>query len=229
MSINCSEVVNFNHSLDFFNATKFICDELTKYIRTYKQLTIDYSKKLANMQSSFAKKLSKTENKSMEKIISITNKLVELIGDNIGLIKLSADELETKVKEFELDLKSKYDKIKQIQKKSQEQNKILMNNYNDINKAKKNYIESMIKSEEIINKYYSDKKIIDDTERGLSKRINMNDYNTAKDKLKSEFNDMNNSIKVSKNLEKIYTNLINDSKKFMMSSWIIIIRIFIVQ
>ena len=213
MSINCSEVVNFNNSLDFFNATKFICDELTKYIRTYKQLTIDYSKKLANMQSSFAKKLSKTENKSMEKIISITNKLVELIGDNIGLIKLSADELETKVKEFELDLKTKYDKIKQIQKKSQEQNKILMNNYNDINKAKKNYIESMIKSEEIINKYYSDKKIIDDTERGLSKRINMNDYNTAKDKLKSEFNDMNNSIKVSKNLEKIYTNLINDSKK----------------
>ena len=192
---------------------KFICDELTKYIRTYKQLTIDYSKKLASMQSSFSKKLSKTENKSMEKIISITNKLVELIGDNIGLIKLSAEEIETKVKEFELDLKTKYDNLKQIQKKAQEQNKILINNYNDINKAKKNFIESMTKSEEIINKFYSDKKFIDDSDRGLGKRINMNDYNMTKDKLKSEYNDMNNSIKVSKSLEKIYTNLINDSTK----------------
>ena len=213
MSINCSEVENLNNSIDFFNSMKFICDELTKYIRTYKQLTIDYSKKLASMQSSFSKKLSKTENKSMEKIISITNKLVELIGDNIGLIKLSAEEIETKVKEFELDLKSKYDNLKQIQKKAQEQNKILINNYNDINKAKKNFIESMTKSEEIINKFYSDKKFIDDSDRGLGKRINMNDYNMTKDKLKSEYNDMNNSIKVSKSLEKIYTNLINDSTK----------------
>ena len=213
MSINCSEVNNLNNSIDFFNSMKFICDELTKYIRTYKQLTIDYSKKLASMQSSFAKKLSKTENKSMEKIISITNKLVELIGDNIGLIKLSAEEIETKVKEFELDLKTKYDNLKQIQKKAQEQNKILINNYNDINKAKKNFIESMTKSEEIINKFYSDKKFIDDSDRGLGKRINMNDYNMTKDKLKSEYNDMNNSIKVSKSLEKIYTNLINDSTK----------------
>ena len=213
MSINCSEVNNLNNSIDFFNSMKFICDELTKYIRTYKQLTIDYSKKLASMQSSFSKKLSKTENKSMEKIISITNKLVELIGDNIGLIKLSAEEIETKVKEFELDLKTKYDNLKQIQKKAQEQNKILINNYNDINKAKKNFIESMTKSEEIINKFYSDKKFIDDSDRGLGKRINMNDYNMTKDKLKSEYNDMNNSIKVSKSLEKIYTNLINDSTK----------------
>ena len=213
MSINCSEVENLNNSIDFFNSMKFICDELTKYIRTYKQLTIDYSKKLASMQSSFSKKLSKTENKSMEKIISITNKLVELIGDNIGLIKLSAEEIETKVKEFDLDLKTKYDNLKQIQKKAQEQNKILINNYNDINKAKKNFIESMTKSEEIINKFYSDKKFIDDSDRGLGKRINMNDYNMTKDKLKSEYNDMNNSIKVSKSLEKIYTNLINDSTK----------------
>ena len=71
----------------------------------------------------------------------------------------------------------------------------------------------MTKSEEIINKFYSDKKFIDDSDRGLGKRINMNDYNMTKDKLKSEYNDMNNSIKVSKSLEKIYTNLINDSTK----------------
>ena len=101
MSINCSEVNNLNNSIDFFNSMKFITDELTKYIRNYRQYTTDYAKKLASMQSSFSKKLTKTENKSMEKIIFMTNKLVELLGDNIELIKLSTDELETKLKEFE--------------------------------------------------------------------------------------------------------------------------------
>ena len=87
MSINCSEVDNLNNSINFFNSTKQICDDLTKYIRTYKQLTIDYSKKLASLQSSFAKKLSKTDKKSMVKIIAITHKLIELIDDNNNLIK----------------------------------------------------------------------------------------------------------------------------------------------
>ncbi len=164
MSINCSEVENLNNSIDFFNSMKFITDELTKYIRNYRQYTTDYAKKLASMQSSFSKKLTKTENKSMEKIIFMTNKLVELLGDNIKLIKLSTDELETKLKEFESDLKTKYDNLKLIQKKASEQNKLLLNNYNDINKAKKNYLDSMAKTEEIINKYYSDKKTIKDYE-----------------------------------------------------------------
>ena len=213
MSINCSEVDNLNNSINFFNSTKQICDDLTKYIRTYKQLTIDYSKKLASLQSSFAKKLSKTDNKSMVKIIAITHKLIELIDDNIGLIKLSTDEIESKVKEFELDLKAKLENLKQIQKKALEQNKILSNNYNDINKAKKNYMDSMSKSEEFINKYYSNKKIVDDNDRGLSKKMNATEYFITKEKLKNELNDMNNSIKVSKSFEKIYKDLIKDSTK----------------
>ena len=213
MSINCSEVNNLNNSIDFFNSMKFITDELTKYIRNYRQYTTDYAKKLASMQSSFSKKLTKTENKSMEKIIFMTNKLVELLGDNIKLIKLSTDELETKLKEFESDLKTKYDNLKLIQKKASEQNKLLLNNYNDINKAKKNYLDSMAKTEEIINKYYSDKKTIEDYESGLVKKINVNDYNIARDKLKNELNDMNNNIKISKNTEKIYQDIIKESVK----------------
>ena len=213
MSINCSEVDNLNNSINFFNSTKQICDDLTKYIRTYKQLTLDYSKKLSSLQASFAKKLSKTDNKSMVKIIMITNKLIELIDDNISLMKLSTDEMESKVKEFELDLKAKFESLKQIQKKALEQNKSLINNYNEINKAKKNYMDSMARSEDFINKYYSNKKIVDDNERGLSKKINATDYFAIKEKLKNELNDMNNSIKVSKSFEKIYNDLIKDSTK----------------
>ena len=127
MSINCSEVDNFNTSLEQFNSMKIISDDLIKYIRTYKQLTVDYSKKLTNMQSNFSTKLSKSESAITKQITSLTKKMIELIDENIGLFKLSVEELESRIKAFETDLKTKCDNIKIIQKKSAEQNKILIN------------------------------------------------------------------------------------------------------
>ena len=213
MSINCSQVDNFNNSLEHFNLVKLLCDDLIKYIRTYKQITLDLSKKLSNMQSTFSKKLSKSENPVLNQITSQTNLLIELFDENIGLLKLSIEELENRVKTFESDIKNKCDNIKNIQKQISEQNKILINSYNDINKAKKNYLESMKKTEEMINKYYQDKKTIEEHEIGLGKKLNINDYNILKDKLKTELIDMNNGIKTSKYLEKIYKDLITASFK----------------
>ena len=213
MSINCSEVENFNNSLEQFNAIKIICDDLVKYIRTYKQLTFDYTKKLANMQSNFSAKLSKSDSEITKQLKSQTGKMIELIDETIGCFKLSIEELESRAKEFESDLKKKYDDIKMIQKKSSEQNKILINSFNEINKAKKNYLDSISKTEDITNKYYSDKKIIDDNDLGLEKKININDYHLLKEKLKSELNDVNNSIKASKNFETVYQYLITGSFK----------------
>ena len=217
MNINCSQIDNFNNSLEYFNSTKFVCDDLIKYIRTYKQLIIDFSKKLTNMQSNFSKKLSKTENSKLNQIIILTNNLITLFDENISLYKLSIDELELRVKTFENDLKAKLDSVKVIQKKTLEQNKILTNCYYEINKAKKNYLDSMTKTEEIINKYYSDKKILDEHDIGLDKKLNVNEYNILKEKLKIELNDMNNNIKVSKNLEINYKDLITASDKIYTS------------
>ena len=105
MSINCSEVENFNNSLEQFNAIKIICDDLVKYIRTYKQLTFDYTKKLANMQSNFSAKLSKSDSEITKQLKSQTGKMIELIDETIGCFKLSIEELESRAKEFESDLK----------------------------------------------------------------------------------------------------------------------------
>ena len=190
MSINCSEVDNFNTSLEQFNSMKIISDDLIKYIRTYKQYTVDYSKKLTNMQSNFSTKLSKSESAITKQITSLTKKMIELIDENIGLFKLSVEELESRIKAFETDLKTKCDNIKIIQKKSAEQNKILINSL-----------------------YFSDKKAIDDSDLGLEKKLNINDYNVLKEKLKNEINDMNNGIKNSKNYETNYQNLIISSFK----------------
>ena len=213
MSINCSEVENYNNSLIHFNSIKLLSDDLVKYIRTYKQLISDFAKKLGNMQSTFSKKLSKSENPILTQITSQTNLLIELFEENISLLRLTVEELETRIKSFETDLKTKCDNIKIIQKKSVEQNKILNNSYNEINKAKKNYLDSIAKTEEIINKYYSDKKIVEEHEIGLGKKLNVNEYNIIKEKIKTELNDMNNAIKASKNQETLYQNLITSSFK----------------
>lgn len=213
MSINCSEIDNFNNLIEFFNSMKLISDELTKYLRTYKQYSLEFAKKLTIMQSTLSKKLIKSDNSSMNKIINLTRKLVELLDENLNLFKLSNDELELRIRTFEMDLKTKFDNIKLFQKKSYEVNKILTNSYIEINKVKKNYLDSISKTEEIINKYYSDKKIIDEHELGLGKKMNINDYNILKEKLKSELYDMNNSIKASKYLEKVYQDIIKDSVK----------------
>ena len=213
MSINCSEVENFNNLLEFFNSMKSISEELTKYLRTYKQHSLDFAKKLTIMQSTLSKKLIKSDNSSMNKIINLTRKLVELLDENLNLFKLSNDDLELRIRTFEMDLKTKIDNIKLFQKKSLEQNKILINSYTEINKVKKNYLDSISKTEEIINKYYSDKKIINEHDLGLGKKININDYNIIKEKLKSESNEMNNSIKTSKFMEKVYQDMIKESFK----------------
>ena len=213
MSINCSEVENFNNLLEFFNSMKSISEELTKYLRTYKQHGLDFAKKLTIMQSTLSKKLIKSDNSSMNKIINLTRKLVELLDENLNLFKLSNDDLELRIRTFEMDLKTKIDNIKLFQKKSLEQNKILINSYTEINKVKKNYLDSISKTEEIINKYYSDKKIINEHDLGLGKKININDYNIIKEKLKSESNEMNNSIKTSKFMEKVYQDMIKESFK----------------
>ena len=213
MSINCSEVENFNNLLEFFNSMKSISEELTKYLRTYKQHGLDFAKKLTIMQSTLSKKLIKSDNSSMNKIINLTRKLVELLDENLNLFKLSNDDLELRIRTFEMDLKTKIDNIKLFQKKSLEQNKILINSYTEINKVKKNYLDSISKTEEIINKYYSDKKIINEHDLGLGKKININDYNIIKEKLKYESNEMNNSIKTSKFMEKVYQDMIKESFK----------------
>ena len=211
MNVLCSQIENFNNSVEYFNLMKSVGDDLTKYMRTYKQLISEFLKKMNNLQATFSKKLTKSDNPKLELIISLTSKLVYLLDENIGLYKLSFDELETDIKAFEQDIKTKIDSIKSIQKKASEQNKIIINIFNEINKAKKNYLDSISKTEEIIQKYYLDKKTLEEHELGLSKKLNNSEYNSLKEKLKSELNDMNNSIKISKNLEIVYQNVIYTS------------------
>ena len=73
-----------------------------------------------------------------------------------------------------------------------------MSSYNEVNKTKKAFINSLSKTEGIIDKYYIGKNKIQEHESGLGLKLNENEYNALKDQQKNQLNEMNNSIKLSK-------------------------------
>ena len=211
MNIKCSELENMNISLDYFNSIKQIGDELSKYIKNYKQLIQEFMKKLQNFQSNFKKKLTKAENPKLNQIILLTSKITKLIDQNAELYQLSIDDIELRLREFDTFIKLKSETIKTIQKLSSDLNKNLFNSYTEANKAKSNYLNSLSKTEEIINKYYTDNNRLKQHENGLGDKLNENEYTLLKEQQKIQLNDMKNIIKISKNLETIYKNAVSSS------------------
>jgi len=79
--------------------------------------------------------------------------------------------------------------------------------------VKNNYLNSLSKTEDIINKYYSDQYRIREHENGLGQKLNDNEYEYLKERQKNELIEMENSIKTSKRIEGIYKNTISSSVK----------------
>ena len=212
--MNCSELENINISLDYFNTIKLLSDELIKYIKGYKQLNIEYMKKLQTFHFNFKKKLSTPENQKTSQIISsLTSKLVFLVNQNIELFQISIDEIDLRMRGFDAFIKEKIESIKTTQKSSSELIKSYLNSNIEINKVKNNYLNSLSKTEDIINKYYSDQYRIREHENGLGQKLNDNEYEYLKERQKNELIEMENSIKTSKRIEGIYKNTISSSVK----------------
>ena len=214
MNIKCSEFDNMSNTLDYFNSIKQLSDELIKYIKGYKQLILEYMKKIQSMQTNFKKRLTKSENPKTSQIITeLTSKIFNLLQQNNELFQLSLDEIDLRLKEFDTFTKEKSESIKTIQKLSSDLNKELINSYTEVNKNKNNYLNSLSKTEEIINKFYSNKNKILQHENGLGQKLPENEYALIKEQIKNEQSEMTNAMKNSKKLENSYRDSINLSLK----------------
>ena len=214
MNIKCSEFDNMSNTLDYFNSIKQLSDELIKYIKSYRQLILEYMKKIQSMQTNFKKKLTKSENPKTSQIITeLTSKIFNLLQQNNELFQLSLDEIDLRLKEFDTFTKEKSESIKTIQKLSSDLNKELINSYTEVNKNKNTYLNSLSKTEEIINKFYSNKNKILQHENGLEQKLPENEYTLIKEQIKNEQNEMVNAMKNSKKLEISYQDSINLSLK----------------
>ena len=202
MNINCSELDNINIAFDYFTLVKNVGEELIKYLTNYRQITQEYTKKLQIFEANFGKLLTKPpENPKIAQLIELTSKVTEIIFQNIELFQYSTNEVEGAIKAFDALLKEKIEIVNNTKKSSLDFIKNLINSYNEVNKTKNSFINSLSKTEGIIDKYYIGKNKIQEHESGLGIKLNENEYNILKEQQKNQLNEMNNSIKLSKKYE----------------------------
>ena len=202
MNITCSELDNIEIAIEYFFLIKQVGDELIKYLRGYRQISQEYNKKLQILINSYGKKLIKpNENSKNSHILEITQKAADVIVKNIQLFNFSIKEIDIKIQEMETMLKEKSEKINILKKTYLDLPKNLISSFNEINKTKNSYLNSISRTEEIIDKYYIDKFKIQNHENGLGIKLNENEYKIMKGQIKSQLNDMNTSIKLSKKYE----------------------------
>ena len=172
ININCSELDNINIAFNFFILTKEVGEELIKFISNYRQITQEYIKKLQLFETNFGRKLSKPpENREISQIIEFTSKITEIIFQNIELFQHSANEIESSLQKLEALIKEKTEIVNNLKKSAFDSSKNLTNLYNEVNKTKNTFINSLSKTEEIIDNYYIDKNRIQEHESGLGKKI----------------------------------------------------------
>ena len=208
-SIKCSEFDNIKISSEFFNSLKIFSEELIKYLRSFKQISIEY---MTNLQLLDNNNEFNPDSKIIE-LYNIENKIKEVINQNIDLMNCSMDAMETYINDFENILKVKEELINIIIDNATDLKNNLKSSYSEVNKTGNTFINSISKTENIIDNYYKNKEKIKVHENGLGDKLNIEEYNLLKEQVKIKINDMNNSIKLTKKYEEFHKGALDASDK----------------
>ena len=212
LTIKCSEMDNINISYKFFSFVKLISEELIKYIKSFNQLSADHMKRLESLDNSMVFKFQNQEDdKKISQIINLTNKIKQVITQNIDLMRCSIRDINTYIVEFEQFLIEKTEIINELKQSSLSLTNNLLSSYQEIKKTGGTFISSLDKTEDIIDNYYLNKIKIRDHENGLGDKLNNIDI--IKEQQKTQFNEMNSAIKLTKKYEEFHKGAISASNK----------------
>ena len=218
MSIKCSEVVNYNICRGYYTLISKMLEEELKYILDYKLILNDYFKKSLNLQVNLGTKLGNPPDEyknakwlDFAPILVLTQQIPKIIQKQIENNKNFIDEIEKNIKNIESFLKEKSKEMKKFEEKYNDVNEVLIKKYIEAEKCKISYLNSIGKTEEIISKYYENKKRLDllppnDGKPNEEKKILMDknkEYETMKKAL----------IKDTKKLENEYFDVIKGAFK----------------
>ena len=217
MSVKCSEVVNFNISMGYYHLISEMFEEQLKYIRNYKVILNDYFKKVLNLQVNIGSKLGKPPEEfsnakwlNYSLILKITEQIPKIIQKQIESQKNFMDELDKSLNKIDDFLKDKFNVVKRFQAKYEDASNELIKNYIDIEKLKGSFLSSINKTEEIIAKYYYNKKKIKESK---NTKINDIDLKMLNDKNKEYESQKKILMNNTKKYEKEYNNIINSTIK----------------
>ena len=217
MSIKCSEVVNYNICKGYYGLISKMLEEELKYIIDYKSILNDYFKKALNLQVNLGTKLSMPPDEyknaswlNIEPIIQLTQQVPKIIQKQIENNKNFIDEVDKNIKNIENFLKEKAKIMKKFEEKYNDVNDVLIKKYIEVEKNKINFLNSINKSEDIIFKFYENKKQLDETQtnqQGVDLKILLDknkEYETQKKAI----------IKETKKYENEYVDIIKYSGKY---------------
>ena len=217
MSIKCSEVVNYNICKGYYGLISKMLEEELKYIIDYKSILNDYFKKALNLQVNLGTKLSMPPDEyknaswlNIEPIIQLTQQVPKIIQKQIEDNKNFIDEVDKNIKNIENFLKEKAKIMKKFEEKYNDVNDVLIKKYIEVEKNKINFLNSINKSEDIIFKFYENKKQLDETQtnqQGVDLKILLDknkEYETQKKAI----------IKETKKYENEYVDIIKNSGKY---------------
>ena len=217
MSIKCSEVVNYNICKGYYGLISKMLEEELKYILDYKSILNDYFKKALNLQVNLGTKLSMPPDEyknaswlNIEPIIQLTQQVPKIIQKQIENNKNFIDEVDKNIKNIEGFLKEKAKIMKKFEEKYNDVNDVLIKKYIEVEKNKINFLNSINKSEDIIFKFYENKKQLDETQtnqQGVDLKILL-DKNKEYEAQKKAI------IKETKKYENEYVDIIKNSGKY---------------
>ena len=210
LTIKCSEMENINISFEFFSSMKIITEELIKYLKSYRQVSMEHLKQIKLFDNSMNIKL---QDEKLSQVINLIYKIKEVIKQNIESMKCSIDDMNIYINDLENTLKEKTETVNDLKKYSLNITNNLISSYQEVNKTGNIFISSLSKTEDLIDNYYINKIKIRDHENGLGEKLNLNEYNFIKEQQKFQVNEMNNAIKLTKKYEEFHKGAIRASNK----------------
>jgi hypothetical protein len=192
-------------------------EEEVKYILEYKSILNDYFKKSLNLQLNIGTKLGipPDEYKNAKwldysPIINLTQQIPKIIQKQIENNKNFMDEIEKNIKPIDNFLKEKGKLIKKYEEKYNDVNEVLIKKYIEVEKYKIPFLNSISKSEDIISKFYENKKSLEDNKNSDKKE----ELNLLIDKNKEYELQKKTIIKETKKLENEYLDVVKNSGKY---------------
>ena len=218
MSIKCSEVVNYNICRGYYNLITKMLEEEVKYILEYKSILNDYFKKSLNLQVNIGIKLGNPPDEyknakwlDYSPIINLTQQIPKIIQKQLENNKSFMDEIEKNINNIDNFLKEKAKAIKKYEEKYNDINEVLIKKYIEVEKNKIPYLNSISKTEDIISKFYENKKLLDQCQNSDNKK---EEINSLLDKNKEYELQKKAIIKETKKFENDYIDILRNSAKY---------------
>ena len=197
MNYLCSELENINISINYFNFIKEVFDDYIKYINNYRIITCEYIKKISQFQEKYSPKLLKLDinnnikyqNINTNHIYKLTLPITKIIDKQIENLNLFMFGIESQINNYDSIIKEKDILFNKFQFMFDEARKDLLTKYREIDDLKDNFMKNMGNTEDTVKRY-----------------LNKKDQIT--------FEQIKNSIKITKKIEKEYKKSINTAKSY---------------